>query len=206
MKEGADGHTGRTWLTGCFPEPPGLQSGPCPPSRHWPGVGSEPAQRESDVNTAAALPVVVFLSMTWCLKLYWYHLNWAWNDNIAGTCCMPACVCVCVWEREICQHSRMKPYKCACVRAWGPTLSLRSSLCRAAPLLLLSLMDGERSRFLMRLRIVPPPSAVIALLAGRLAAFVNGWSLSSLLYSPPQTLLQLSCCLRVEPTRTGGFS
>lgn len=44
------------------------------------------------------------------------------------------------------------------------TLPLGSSLCRAAPLRL-SLMDGERSRFLMRLRIVPLPSAAIAPLA-----------------------------------------
>lgn len=47
----------------------------------------------------------------------------------------------------------------------GRTLSLSSSFCRAVPLLRRSLMDGERSRFLMRLRIVPLPSAVIALLA-----------------------------------------
>lgn len=47
---------------------------------------------------------------------------------------------------------------CVC----APTLSPRSSLARAAPLLLFSLMDGDRSRFLMRLRMVPPPSAAIA--------------------------------------------
>lgn len=42
------------------------------------------------------------------------------------------------------------------------TLSPRPSLCRQVSLLLLSLMEGDRSRFLMRLRIVPLPSAFIA--------------------------------------------
>ncbi|KAK1875503.1 Alanine aminotransferase 2 [Dissostichus eleginoides] len=59
-------------------------------------------------------------------------------------------------------------------------------------------MDGERSRFLMRLRIVPLPSAaLIALLAARLTVPVSGyWSLSVSLCPP-----LLSCCRkrRVQP-------
>ena len=93
---------------------------------------------------------------------------------------------------------------CVCTR----TLSLMSSLCREAWPLLLSLIDGDRSRFLIRLRIVPLPSAAIAPLAALLAALLAAplaAPLSGSSLSPPPALLLLlllrSFRPRAEPSR-----
>lgn len=66
-------------------------------------------------------------------------------------------------------------------------------------------MDGERSRFLMRLRIVPLPSAVIASLAFRLAASLTGYGLSLSPDSRPAAAVMLPAGFRLRTELVDGL-